>query len=369
MNEGLTRPAGADDDAGSDGDAGSGERSAARDGRRARSGEGRSQPHSQPIVAALGKFGLSAAGHLPPAVSYWLGGALGRLYSFFPTRDVAAARVNLELCFPELPAAERRKLLRDSFAHTGRFAFELGRVWFGGEPGDPGFELSAQGKEVLDRALERGKGALVLCPHLGSWEIMGLYLTSHYETTVLYRPPRIEEMDAVYRKGRLRHGPNLVPAGAGGVRAIQRALRDGKVAVVLPDQDPGRGNGVFVPFFGHPANTGTLVARLASRSGAAVLTGYARRQRGSRFEVHLSEADPSIGDPDSTVGAEAINRSVERCVRELPEQYLWSYKRFRFQPKGTPSPYKRSGGKRSGGKRSGAGPAPTPSGTKDDRAC
>jgi KDO2-lipid IV(A) lauroyltransferase len=123
------------------------------------------------------------------------------------------------------------------------------------------------------------------------------------------------------------------------VRALQRALERGELACMLPDQDPGHGSGVFVPFFGHLANTGTLVGRLAMRTGAPVVIVAALRVAGGRFDVVFGEVEAEAGSADPAVAAAALNRAVERCVRAAPEQYLWSYKRFRFQPPGTPSPY------------------------------
>jgi KDO2-lipid IV(A) lauroyltransferase len=309
-------------------------------GRAARSSSGRSEPASRPLLAAMGQLGLRLTGLLSPRAAHAVGGVLGGCYSRLPSGERHAARVNLKLCFPELEPVERRRLRRASFQHTARYFLELGRIWSSGAPGLPGTVRTVQGGEQLEQALAGGRGALVLMPNLGNWEVAGLQLARTHALTCLYRRPRVLEMDAVYQRGRTRHGAALLPAGASGVRGLLRCLQKGEIASLLPDQDPGRGNGVFAPFFGHPANTGTLASRLAARSGAPVLTACAHRLPGGRFDVYFRMVEPAVADDDPVASAAAVNRAVEACVRAAPEQYLWSYKRFRFQPDRAPSPYK-----------------------------
>ena len=309
--------------------------------RRARAGRRPKKVRERPLLARAARVGLRLVGHLPPRATYLAGGALGWLYSFAPTRETRAARTNLALCLPELDRAERRRLLRSSFAHTARYFLELGRVWHGAPRGMPGVIREVHGAELVERARAAGRGALVLMPHLGSWEVAGLAIAREHPTTCLYRAPRVAELDEDYRRGRSRHGARLLPAEQSGVRGLLRCLRAGEVAMLLPDQDPGRGAGVFAPFFGQPANTGTLAGKLASRSGAEVFILCAHRRPDARFDVYLKPAPAEVADPDPLVSATAVNLAVERCIRAAPEQYLWSYKRFRFQPAGRPSPYAR----------------------------
>jgi KDO2-lipid IV(A) lauroyltransferase len=305
---------------------------------RARSVEGGSE--SRPLLAALGRLGLSLAARLSPGVAYHLGGALGRFYGCLPTRSARAASVNLEICFPELSPRQRRALFRESFAHAGRCCLEFGRIWCGRDQGLPGIVREVRGQELIERARAQGKGVIVILPHLGCWEFLSVFMPRLSPSTCIYQPPRIRELEQVMRLGRERHGSCFAPVGASGVRALRRALERGEAACMLPDQDPGHGAGVFVPFFGHLANTGTLVGRLALRTGAPVVIVTALRVAGGRFDVAFGEVEAEAGSADPAVAAAAINRAVERCVRAAPEQYLWSYKRFRFQPPGTASPYK-----------------------------
>lgn len=311
--------------------------------KRALSTADRKPPRPRPVLGWLGRTGVKIGARVPTGAAYMLGGLLGRLASFLPIRETLATRVNLRLCFPDLSRAERRSLARRSFAETGRYFFELGGIWSWDRERTMGLVTGVTGRDVLDAAIEKGRGVILVMPHMGSFELAGMYVDEQYPTTVLYRPPKVREMEEVYNRARQRLGGRAVPAGAAGVRALHRALKAGEAVGVLPDQDPGRGAGVFVPFFGHLANTSTLLARLATRSGGAVVLVVAKRLKGGGFHMHFLPGSPDIHDPDPIVGATAVNRDVERCIAIAPDQYLWSYKRFRIQPVGTPSPYKVEG--------------------------
>ena len=142
-------------------------------------------------------------------------------------------------------------------------------------------------------------------------------------------------------RGRTRFGARLAPATPGGLRTLVRDLSDGGIVGIMPDQDPRRGAGVFVPFFGVLANTTTLISRLAGLSGARVVLAFAERlPAGAGFCLHFREASPAVYDADMLTSAAALNLDIERLVRDCPEQYLWSYKRFRVRPHGEQNPYR-----------------------------
>ena len=138
---------------------------------------------------------------------------------------------------------------------------------------------------------------------------------------------------------RERTGAKLVPADGTGVRALHRALRSGEVAGILPDQDPGRGSGVFVPFFGVPARTITATSRLARMSGAAVVPYYPVRRPDGRYRVRVLPALENFPGEDATADAARINALIEGWAREAPEQYLWVHRRFKGRPAGEPAFY------------------------------
>jgi KDO2-lipid IV(A) lauroyltransferase len=139
-------------------------------------------------------------------------------------------------------------------------------------------------------------------------------------------------MDAFIRRARERFGAELVPADRTGMRRIVEALAAGEGLGILPDQEPLKQHGVFAPFFGTPALTMTLVARLTRKYGAVSIFGYCERTSSGGFRLRFQPAPEGLDSEDLAVAATQLNRGVEECVRRCPEQYTWSYRRFRTRP-------------------------------------
>src|SRR3569623_1838123 len=177
----------------------------------------------------------------------------------------------------------------------------------------------------LIRPAER-RGRLKPCEHACS---------ARYPLTSLYRPPRMREMDALVRRGRERLGARLVPVDAGGVRALYQTLARGEVIGMLPDQEPGAGNGLFAPLFGIEANAMALLPRLAIKAGAPVIFCYAERLSWGRgYHLHFIPAPSAIQAAPIEHAVRVMNEGVEALVRRCPQQYQWGYKRFRTRPAG-----------------------------------
>jgi KDO2-lipid IV(A) lauroyltransferase len=193
------------------------------------------------------------------------------------------------------------------------------------------------GGDLLRR--DDGRGVIVLSPHLGAWELAGLYLSAQGPTTTLYKPQ--PELDWLIREARGRGGAKLVPTDPQGIRGLIRALRRGEYVGILPDQEPKAHRGsVFAPFFGVPAFTMLLINRLARKTGARVIFLFAERlPRAQGFHIHCLPAPAGIDSEDDLTGATALNQGIEAAVNTCPEQYVWAYKRFRKRPQGMPKLY------------------------------
>lgn len=286
---------------------------------------------------------IKAFALLPLPIVRVLGWLIGWLLYLLPNREQRNARVNLQLAFPDMVDEERARLLRRVMCENTRTFLEMPAAW--SRSGDYWMRHIefADGGALLREKLALGKGVLVAAPHQGNWEIGVHGLASLAPATILYRPPRQAGLEALIVEGRSRQDATLVPIGASAIRAMYGALKRGEMVAILPDQQPkpGRGAGVFAPFFGHPALTMTLFGRLARRSGAPVLLGWSERLPGGRYRLHFREASPAVADEDEVVAATALNAEVEAVVRTCPEQYLWTYRRYGHQPEGLPSPYSR----------------------------
>ena len=238
--------------------------------------------------------------------------------------------VNLGICFPDITPERRQSLVKASLYETSASIIDMARCWERSRAYLEGRISNVVGLEHLDEAVAAGQGTLMLLPHLGSWEIVGLYLSSRYRITALYREPRTTVFADYVRRQRQRHGIRLMPIGTAGLRAVLQALRANDMAVLFPDQVPPRDSGQFAPFFGEPTLTMTLGSKLIHRSGARAVCAYCKRLPGGRYELVFRPVDDAIYDADLTASLAGLNRSVEACVRECPEQYQWEYRRFKF---------------------------------------
>ncbi len=281
---------------------------------------------------------------LPLPLCRGLGEFIGFWLYRIPNRNLHDARINIDICFPEMAKTEKERLVRRSLAETAKTFVEMPSVWLG-DP-DKWFER-IEGREEAIAAmrdlLAQGKGLILAAPHLGNWEIGAHLLARAAPVTVLYRPPRKPEFEALILRGRSAIGGKMVATDARGVKALFKALKNGEMAAILPDQEPkagGKEAGVFAPFFGVPAHTMVLIGRLAAKTGAPMLYVYVERlKRSPGYRIHTVTAPQGIHDSDPLVSATALNAGVETCVRQCPEQYQWSYRRFRGRPDGAPSRY------------------------------
>ncbi|MBZ0096351.1 MAG: lysophospholipid acyltransferase family protein [Sulfuricella sp.] len=275
---------------------------------------------------------LRVLAYLPLWLLHFLGAAAGWATYLGSRRYAARMRENLAASGVCAPGA-CGKVLRRAVAEAGKSVLELPAVWL--RPEQQALQLLKQchGWEHVEAALLRGKGLVFLTPHMGCFEITSLYYAARHPITVLYRPPKLKWLQPLIEAGRVRGQVTLAPTDLGGVRALIKALRRGEAIGILPDQVPSQGEGVWVDFLGRPAYTMTLVSRLARSTDAAIVFAYAERlPHGAGYELWLEPLSEDLPE-DPAAAAEAINRAVEGLIRKKPEQYLWSYNRYKV-PKG-----------------------------------
>jgi KDO2-lipid IV(A) lauroyltransferase len=284
-------------------------------------------------------IGLTVIAALPFRLCHGIGYCLGNLLYWLPNDARRITRINLRLCFPDLDTAARARLARRSLIQLAQGVFELGALWLW--PGDRLLSLvrEVEGLEQLREALTEGRGVIMLTPHLGAFELTGLYCGHYFKGTSLYRPTRIG-LDAELCRWRGRLGHRLVPTDRRGVSALRRALERGEGVGILPDQDPPRGGGVYAPFFDIETYTISLPSRLAIRTGAVVMVIVAERlPLGRGFRLRCRRAADTIREEPLEASVAAMNHEIETLIRELPEQYVWSYKRFKTRPPGVARRY------------------------------
>jgi KDO2-lipid IV(A) lauroyltransferase len=273
----------------------------------------------------------------PLPLVHGLGALIGWCIAHVPNRQRRNALINLALYRPNLGTRARIRLRNQSLMAFGRTYGEMGRLWIRPTEEVLGLIREVRGGELLRR--DDGRGLIVLSPHLGAWELAGLYLAAQGPTTIFYKPQK--RLDALIVAARRRSGARLAPITARGIRALVQGLAAGEYAGILPDQEPRADKGAaFAPLFGMPAWTMVLVNRLARKSGARVIFMFAERlPRARGYRIHCLPAPSGIDSDDDAVAAAALNAGIERCIDVCPEQYLWAYRRFRRRPPGAPKVY------------------------------
>lgn len=276
---------------------------------------------------------------LPLRLNHAIGAMIGWLLYAFPNELKQTALINLRLCLPEYHHQQLKKLLRQTLIETGKSFTELGPVWMWPTHKILATVSKVENLALVQDALKQQRGLIILTPHLGCWELNGLYCADIFPVTSLYRPPRIASIEQLLTKARQRTGATLVPTNTSGVKALYAAIHRKEIVGILPDQDAGD-SGVYVPFFGVETNTVKLIPRLIHKTGSPVLMVYAQRlPRGQGYVIHFRQPDENIYSADLKVAATAMNRSVEQCIRQHMSQYQWSYKRFKRNAEGAASPY------------------------------
>jgi KDO2-lipid IV(A) lauroyltransferase len=288
-------------------------------------------------------FGLSwLITRLPYRWQMGLGRWLGRLSLVIGKRRAHIARVNLRLCFPDMSEAEREELVRRHFESLGMSVLETAMCWW--LPEQRLRRLARMdGMEHLEAALSRGKGALLLTGHFTTLEMGAHLMALHVPIAAMYREHKNPLFEAAQRRAREKHAVAGGIIGRGDIRGTLRSLKKGLPVWYAPDQDYGRRHGIFVPFFGVPAATVVATSRLANMSGAPVVPYFPQRLAdgtGYRVRVEPPLADFPSGDIERDT--RRINALIEERIGDMPEQYLWSHRRFKTRPPGEPSVYERT---------------------------
>jgi KDO2-lipid IV(A) lauroyltransferase len=274
---------------------------------------------------------IKTVGYLPLSAARRFGAALGWCSWLVQVRGAKVTRENIALCFPDLTAEQQLALAKSSVIETGKLAAEVCVI----RQRDPQW-LQARikaihGEALIKEEIAKGKGLILLAPHLGNWEVLGLTLPSYGKMTALYQPPKQAYLEELVKSSRQKTGAELVPTTRRGVVKLLTSLKSGGITAVLPDQNPAHGSGEFSPFFGHLAYTMTMVHGFVNRADCPLIMGFVLRVKDG-FEVFFIQADEAIYSKDPAESLAAMNQAVEKCIAHCPEQYQWEYKRFKKIP-------------------------------------
>lgn len=286
----------------------------------------------------LALVSLRLIGFLPLRLARFLGCALGFVLKAVSAKPYRVAKLNLAACLPELDEESIQALACQRMLHLGQTLFETPGLWRQSPVWLASKILSVEGEALIQEALDSDSGTVVLVPHQGNWEVLGLWLADRTQTTSLYQPPKMRNLENMIKSARQSTGAKLVPTNTRGVAALIKALRRGETTAILPDQQPATNGGSFAPLFGIQALTVTLPYNLLKRSTSRVVFGCALREAGG-WRLHFIDPAQQIYSTDQAASLEAMNSGIEAIAALAPEQYQWEYKRFRARPEGSPAIY------------------------------
>lgn len=269
------------------------------------------------------KLSLNAIAVLPLALVQLFGASLGFL-------AYIGSKPYRSLFRPQYEAVIRARNLPFKLWEAVRASGMLfsDSLWIWHNPQKALSLVEVQNWDVVEAAINEGHGLVMLTPHLGGFEIIPRVLAQHFPATILYRPSRQAWLNAVVEEGRAYPNMHFVPTNLTGVRQMTRALTRGEAIGILPDQVPSGGEGVWVPFFGRPAYTTPLAARLANRNNTPVVMFTAKRKGlGKGWLMQATRLSPL--SEDATVSAAELNIAIENAVLVAPEQFIWSYNRYK----------------------------------------
>jgi len=252
-----------------------------------------------------------------------------------PRRRIALA--NLRACFPQMPETERLALGRKLFRNIARGALDHAVLWRGTRE-EVERLVRVEGAEHLSDPGNRP--LILLAPHFVGLDAGGLRVNTLVRGVSIYAKQSNAAWDAQLLAGRQRFNePVLIPRrGAAELKSVIRAMKEGLPLYYLPDMDLGATNSIFVPFFGVTAATIPMVSRLARVIDAKVVMAVTE-MTDDGYVLHLESPWHDFPGASIEQDTERMNREIERWVLRMPDQYLWTHKRFKTRPPGLPSIY------------------------------
>ena len=234
---------------------------------------------------------------------------------------------NIRMCFPEQDRKAQMEMHHMAIKHTCYLVLELAAVWCW-----PAEKILAKisSTSICENFTQSKKGRIVIVPHLGNWELLNLWLARESDFMCLYKPQSNTSFDRFILKARSRNGAKMLPIDSSGLRQLSRGLKQGKTAMILPDQRPKKDKArVMANFFGRETPTSALIHNLCRRIDCDVFIASIFRIRDkASFSITI---EPLAHDRLATEQQHSLNymnEEIERLIRRSPEQYQWGYTRF-----------------------------------------
>ena len=275
---------------------------------------------------------------LPLPVLHIMGRAIGRVFYRVNEKRRRIARINIDLCFPELSGEEKDSLVLRHFEAYGANIFDLAICWWA-----PSSRLdrltTVHGLERYLALIKQGRGVVLVTGHILTVDLCGQYISRYQAGVSMMKPLKNRLLNWMMYRGRMRNG-NLMVTREQGMRPMVRYLRKGYTGYFMPDEDFGSPASVFAPFFGIESWTVTSLSMMARLGNADVLPIFMHSLPGGRgYELFIDPPLENFPSGDDLIDATNMNRALEKGIRKMPEMYAWTFKLFKTRPDGEQAPY------------------------------
>ncbi|MEZ2901897.1 lysophospholipid acyltransferase family protein [Acinetobacter terrestris] len=266
---------------------------------------------------------------LPLCVLQWIASWIALLLNSFNSSMKRVSSINLKLAYPELNIEQHQALLKKTLKSQCLTYIESIKIWGMPQQYNTGLIKNIFGEQHLTEALNSEKGTIVVLAHLGNWELVNVWLNQYTAPVIMYKPSKNQGINRFMLEARQSSRATLVPTDENGVRAIFKHLKQGGLTVILPDHLPKESGGIYADFFGQKALSTTLLSKLASKTQCNVIGISCLRNSDTHFDIHCTQLSENILSKDLQVSVNQLNQDIEVMINVAPEQYVWSYKRFR----------------------------------------
>ena len=266
---------------------------------------------------------------LPLCVLQWIASWIALLLNSFNSSMKRVSSINLKLAYPELNIKQHQALLKKTLKNQCLTYVESIKIWGMPQQYNVGLIKNIFGEQHLTEALNSEKGTIVVLLHLGNWELVNVWLNQYTAPVIMYKPSKNKGIDRFMLEARQSTRAKLVPTDENGVRAIFKHLKQGGLTVILPDHLPKESGGIYADFFGQNTLSTTLLSKLASKTQCNVIGISCLRNSDTHFDIQCTQLSDNILSKDLQVSVNQLNQDVEAMINVAPEQYIWSYKRFR----------------------------------------
>jgi len=275
---------------------------------------------------------------LPLPVLHIMGRAIGRVFYRVNEKRRRIARINIDLCFPELSGEEKDSLVLRHFEAYGANIFDLAICWWAPSPRLDRL-TTVHGLERYLALVEQGRSVVLVTGHILTVDLCGHYISRYQAGVSMMKPLKNRLLNWMMYRGRMRNG-NLMVTREQGMRPMVRYLRQGYTGYFMPDEDFGSPASVFAPFFGIQSWTVTSLSMMARLGNADVLPIFMHSLPGGRgYELFIDPPLENFPSGDDLIDAINMNRALEKGIRKMPEMYAWTFKLFKTRPDGEQAPY------------------------------